>query len=138
MVRKLEECILQPQSEIEKVRAFLLEKGYEFLEEDMVREDGKYYPMMKVRPPMADTAGEDTEVKCWDTVQLKYGKLLLEKQHPVLREYLEREIRIYQSILEGLKGKILTDPSEKRRIGTGTCRSRERDEILCSVKRLYR
>ena len=85
--------------------AFLLEKGYEFLEEDMVCEDGKYYPMMKVRPPVADTAGEDTEVKCWDTVQLKYGKLLLEKQHPVLREYLEREIRIYQSILEGLKAK---------------------------------
>ena len=105
VVRKLEECILQPQSEIEKVRAFLLEKGYEFLEEDMVCEDGKYYPMMKVRPPVADTAGEDTEVKCWDTVQLKYGKLLLEKQHPVLREYLEREIRIYQSILEGLKAK---------------------------------
>ena len=105
VVQKLEECILQPQSEIEKVRAFLLEKGYEFLEEDMVCEDGKYYPMMKVRPPVADTAGEDTEVKCWDTVQLKYGKLLLEKQHPVLREYLEREIRIYQSILEGLKAK---------------------------------
>jgi tRNA (adenine22-N1)-methyltransferase len=104
VVRKLEECILQPQSEIEKVRAFLLEKGYEFLEEDMVCEDGKYYPMMKVRPP-AETAGKDTEVKCWDTVQLKYGKLLLEKQHPVLREYLEREIRIYQSILEGLKAK---------------------------------
>lgn len=100
VVRKLEECILQPQSEIEKVRAFLLEKGYEFLEEDMVCEDGKYYPMMKVGPPVADTA-----VKCWDTVQLKYGKLLLEKQHPVLREYLEREIRIYQSILEGLKAK---------------------------------
>ena len=71
----------------------------------MVCEDGKYYPMMKVRPPVADTAGEETEVKCWDTVQLKYGKLLLEKQHPVLREYLEREIRIYQSILEGLKAK---------------------------------
>ena len=67
VVRKLEECILQPQSEIEKVRAFLLEKGYEFLEEDMVCEDGKYYPMMKVRPPVADIAGEDTEVKCWDT-----------------------------------------------------------------------
>ena len=48
VVRKLEECILQPQSEIEKVRAFLLEKGYEFLEEDMVCEDGKYYPMMRV------------------------------------------------------------------------------------------
>ena len=101
----VKELILQPQSEIWLVRKWLCEHGYKITDEDIVLDEGKYYPMMKVRPPVADTAGEDTEVKCWDTVQLKYGKLLLEKQHPVLREYLEREIRIYQSILEGLKAK---------------------------------
>ena len=101
----VKELILQPQSEIWLVREWLCEHGYKITDEDIVLDEGKYYPMMKVRPPVADTAGEDTEVKCWDTVQLKYGKLLLEKQHPVLREYLEREIRIYQSILEGLKAK---------------------------------
>ena len=47
IVRTLKECILQPQSEIEKVRAFLLEEGFLFIKEDMVEEDGKYYPMMK-------------------------------------------------------------------------------------------
>ena len=51
VVSGLRECILQPQSEIEKVRAFLLEEGFFFLMEDMVEEDGKYYPMMKVVPP---------------------------------------------------------------------------------------
>ena len=101
----VKELILQPQSEIWLVREWLCEHGYKITDEDIVLDEGKYYPMMKVRPPVADTAGEDAEVKCWDTVQLKYGKLLLEKQHPVLREYLEREIRIYQSILEGLKAK---------------------------------
>ena len=40
IVRTLKECILQPQSEIEKVRAFLLEEGFFFLREDMVEEDG--------------------------------------------------------------------------------------------------
>ena len=104
-VKDMKQCILQPQSEIQKVRKYLRENDFKIIEEKMVFEDGKYYPMMKVRPPVAETAGKDTEVKCWDTVQLKYGKLLLEKQHPVLREYLEREIRIYQSILEGLKAK---------------------------------
>ena len=99
------ELILEPQSDIDRVRAWLLEHGFFLAQENFVEEDGKYYPMMKVRPPVAETAVEDTKVKCWDTVQLKYGKLLLEKQHPVLREYLEREIRIYQSILEGLKAK---------------------------------
>ena len=50
VVSTLKECVLQPQSEIEKVRAFLLEEGFFFLDEDMVEEDGKYYPMMKVQP----------------------------------------------------------------------------------------
>ena len=43
------ELILQPQSEIEHVREFLREKGYTILAEDMVYEDGKFYPMMKVQ-----------------------------------------------------------------------------------------
>lgn len=51
VVSCLKECILQPQSEPDKVRAFLLQEGFFFIEEDMVEEDGKYYPMMKVRPP---------------------------------------------------------------------------------------
>ena len=61
VVRTLKECILQPQSEIEKVRAFLLEEGFLFIAEDMVEEDGKYYPMMKVVPPKknAQQAGAD-------------------------------------------------------------------------------
>ncbi len=119
-VTALKECILQPQSEIEKVRAFLLEEGFFFLQEDMVEEDGKYYPMMKLRPP--GTGGAAEEKHCikvsessgirksgkhntdgWSEVELRYGKLLLKDKNPVLREYLEREIRIYIRILDKLK-----------------------------------
>lgn len=42
VVSCLKECILQPQSEPDKVRAFLLQEGFFFIEEDMVEEDGKY------------------------------------------------------------------------------------------------
>ena len=106
-VRSLKECILQPQSEIEKVRAFLLEEGFFFLREDMVEEDGKYYPMMKVRPP-----GDESDVRNesgWDAAELQYGKLLLEGKHPVLQEYLQREIRIRTQILDRLKDRDSTD-----------------------------
>ena len=34
----------------------------------------------------------------------RYGKLLLEMRHPVLREYLDRELEIRQNILAGLQG----------------------------------
>ena len=43
----LKELILQPQSEISEVRAWLCEQNYEIVEEHMVFEDGKYYSMSK-------------------------------------------------------------------------------------------
>ena len=104
VVSSLRECVLQPQSEIEKVRAFLLEEGFFFISENMVEEDGKYYPMMKVKPPGSgkDTSGRSPE--SWTGTELKYGKLLLEGRHPVLRRYLEKEIEIRREILKNLSG----------------------------------
>lgn len=95
VVRKLEECILQPQSEIEKVRAFLLEKGYEFLEEDMVCEDGKYYPMMKAVPSSNISKNEN---KLYD----RFGEYLLETKNPVLEKYLKHQLIKNEQILKGL------------------------------------
>lgn len=106
----LEECILQPQSEVEKVRAFLLEEGFSFLEENMVLDDGKFYPMMKVRPPVQKKTGSGENVEeresseQWTEEELRYGRLLLRQKNPVLREFLDREIRIKKQILLRLEG----------------------------------
>lgn len=96
----LKECVLQPQSEIAKVRAFLLEEGFLFIEEDMALDDEKYYPMMKVVPP-----SQKRNPEVWTETQLRFGKLLLEKQHPVLYQYLQREERIHRQILKSLESK---------------------------------
>lgn len=96
----LKECILQPQSEVAKVRNFLLEKGFLFMKEDMVWDDGKYYPMMKVLPPKTET--ENISVT-WSEVELQYGKLLLEQKNPVLKQFLEREFDIRKGILSKLE-----------------------------------
>ena len=45
--RGCRELILQPQSEIWLVRGWLDRNGWEIVREDMVCEDGKYYPMMR-------------------------------------------------------------------------------------------
>ncbi|EET60225.1 hypothetical protein BRYFOR_07785 [Marvinbryantia formatexigens DSM 14469] len=42
-----ETFVLQPQSEIESVRRFLHAEGFRITAEDMVKDDGKFYPMMK-------------------------------------------------------------------------------------------
>ncbi len=95
----LKECILQPQSEIAKVRAFLLEKGFLFIAENMILEDGKYYPMMKVKPPSTDL--NNTEM--WTETQIRYGKSLLEQKNPVLKSFLIKEIAVKEQIIERLK-----------------------------------
>lgn len=45
-----QELILQPQSEIEQFRAWLRGQGYCITAENMIEEDGKFYPMMRVEP----------------------------------------------------------------------------------------
>lgn len=42
--------VLQPQSDIEQVRRYLFDIGYEIVREDMLEEDDKYYVTMKAIP----------------------------------------------------------------------------------------
>ena len=52
--RSAKELILQPQSELERVRRFLRANKFKIVDEDMIIEDGKYYPMMKAIPVEED------------------------------------------------------------------------------------
>lgn len=95
VLRSFKELILQPQSDIGHVRRFLFANGYQIMEENSVLEDGKFYFIMK--------AAAGIKVTVWKDEELEFGKLLLEKKHPVLRQYLERELRIRDQILERLR-----------------------------------
>ena len=94
----LKDLILQPQSEIDSVRKYLTEEGYRIVAEDMVYEDGKYYPMMKAVPCMAG-AGEIP----YSEEELEFGRVLLQQAHPVLGQFLEREMEIQNRILSALE-----------------------------------
>ena len=94
--RKAKELILQPQSELMRVRLFLWENGYCVDDEAMVKDGGKYYPMMRVHYAPEKRGARPSECEAC------YGRLLLEQRHPMLREYLERERRTLNGILSGL------------------------------------
>lgn len=80
--KEAEELILQPQSEIGRFRKFLARNGYRITEETMIKEDGKYYPMMKA------VSGK-MKYEC--EAEYVYGKELLREKNPVLKEFLLRE-----------------------------------------------
>ena len=120
-VMGLKELILQPQSEITQFRQFLRQTGLHIVEEDAVEEDGKYYTAMKVVPG-AGTEGEQLsgefmnaeensvqeeqeQQKMFDT----YGEYLLRNKHPVLKEYLELQLKN----LKQIEGNLKLQDSEK-------------------------
>ena len=93
VLRTVKELILQPQSEIDKVRRYLEQAGYKITKEDMVWEEGKYYQVMKAE------AGE-MHYDCENFYH--YGKLLLESGHPVLRKYLTQRRALSEQLLKKL------------------------------------
>lgn len=137
-----QELILQPQSEIEQFRSGLREMGYQIIEEQMVEEDRKFYPMMRAVPELCklfatgnvqtgSVMGDDVLCKLEKIVEMsaetgtvkdilcklenRYGALLLKRKDPTLVVYLRQEERIYGEILERLRAEGLSDEKRERR-----------------------
>ena len=119
--------MLQPQSELYQVRSYLAGNGYMVDAEEMVWEDGKYYPMMRVHwtgqgkdacapagvSPVKETFADDTAAAddaLRRDVGLLYGEGLLAARHPVLYAYLERE----QKILAQIAGELAAQPQTEQ------------------------
>jgi tRNA (adenine22-N1)-methyltransferase len=113
------EVILQPQSEINKVREMLTEHHFLIIEENMLMEDGKYYMMMKAVPEQYADTPEGYCLKKRE--HYYYGRLLLEGRHPVLYSYLNWERELCENILQILR---------EEQTGNAMTRSREMDEKL--------
>lgn len=115
---KLSWVILEPQSEVWLVRRWLAQNGFVIADEDMVWEDGKYYPVIKAKntvraglAPMPDTAPDVAEQakdrlaalekrmesEGFDDAQQQlaqdwFGPVLLYRKSPVLLSFLEHTI----------------------------------------------
>ena len=105
VVESLKEFILQPQSEVWRVRRYLLDHHMNIIDEDMVEEDGKYYPMMKA------VHGESPR---YAECEYIFGKRLLEKKNPVLEKFLHRELNIREGIFKELSHHVGSEGAKVR------------------------
>ena len=118
------EMILQPQSDIPHFRRFIREIGWEIDKEDIVLEDGKFYPMMHVIP-MKKTVSADAPY----SQEELFGGFLLKERHPVLRQFLERELEIRETVLDNMKV-VQSEAAIERRHQV----EEERAQILLALK----
>ena len=96
VTKTVKELVLQPQSEVAEVRHFLHNEGYQIEQEHMLKEDGKFYVMMRAVPAKQVQKYEE---EC----HYLYGKLLIEEKSEVLNEFLSREYRLKSEVWEALK-----------------------------------
>ncbi|MBP3327105.1 MAG: SAM-dependent methyltransferase [Coprococcus sp.] len=86
------QLILQPQSDIDKVRNHILDKGWTIVSEDMLVDMGKYYTILNIatNPVEFDYKVRRADENLTDLKKayLKYGRYLIEHGNPVLKEYL--------------------------------------------------
>ena len=101
--------ILQPQSDIPHFRRFVRKIGWQITEEEMGSGGWQVLSYDEGNSWRKDAYSEDTPY----TLDEWFGGMLLERKHPVLREYLERELRIRNEILDRLKNA----PNAEKRAG---------------------
>lgn len=125
-----EELILQPQSELALFRKFLRTEGYTIVQEEMILEGGKFYPMMKARKkPVYGICQAEGCVSAGDGSQQQsglpdgitkeladaFGSCLLAKRDPVLYEYIFRQKEDILRLIHAMGGQEESERCRKRR-----------------------
>lgn len=97
VVRRADTLILEPQSDLRVVRAYLKDIGFEIIDEDMLSEGGKYYQIMKaVKSERKMEACDDIGAMA----ENEFGPVLIKKKHPVLLEFLKKRKNHYERLLQ--------------------------------------
>lgn len=146
IIAGMKQLILQPQSEVREVREYLRKGGFCIEKEDMVREGSIFYPMMRVIPvsfgrqelQMADNLQQKCRKKGdfpfgspyppavseisgeqagkLARIQDTYGPYLLQKAHPVLKQYLLWQKENLENIRDSLINQDRVTPRQQERI----------------------
>ncbi len=106
VVDALKYLILQPQSEAGVLRRYLTDTGFRITKEDIVEENGKFYPMMLAVPG---------ESEPYEEVEYAFGRELLQMRHPILKQYLIGEQEKQQHLLIQLSAEQDSKYARQRR-----------------------
>ncbi|MCC0784648.1 SAM-dependent methyltransferase [Clostridioides sp. ES-S-0108-01] len=117
VAHSIEKLILQPMQAQEELRRYLLNNGYEILEEVLVREDFRIYEIIVTK-----YTGKNTIIE--DEIYYEVGIKLLENKDSLFNDFIEKKIKIYSSIVSKLEGK------------NGETIDKKREESEVAIKKL--
>lgn len=86
--------LLQPMNGCEELRSFLFQNGFHIYDEELCKEDGKIYQVICVR--------YDGFEKQKSALETFLGEQLIQKNDPLLREFIQQRKNVVAKILDGL------------------------------------
>ncbi|WP_221372183.1 tRNA (adenine(22)-N(1))-methyltransferase [Clostridium perfringens] len=107
-VKKYDFIILQPAQNPEVLREFLYKNDYEIIDEDLIKDEGRFYELFKVK------YNENSEKLVFeDELEYEVSPLLREKGNPLFKEFIEEKINRCETILSFIKED--TEAAKKRK-----------------------
>lgn len=101
----LDYIILQPVQYPEIIREYIYKNGFKIIDEDICFEDNKFYEIIKVS---YNTTSEDV-----DDIFYEISKILFEKKHPIIKEFIFYKIKKYKNICDTIKESSLLGKTKK-------------------------
>lgn len=108
VAQNAEKLILQPMQAQEELRKYLLNNGYEIMEETLENEDFRIYEIMTAKYTGKNNIPEDE-------IYYEVGEKLLNNKNELFIEFINKKIRSNKAILDKLDGIESETISEKRR-----------------------
>lgn len=99
--KKAKTLILQPTYYEEVLREFLLKNGFCIETESLVRDEGRIYTVIK--------AHYNGVIRSDDELYYHVGRALFDNKDPLLKDFLQRRIRIQAKIVNGMEKSVKRD-----------------------------
>ena len=96
--------VLQPMNAQEVVREWLVKNGFEIVDETLARERDRIYQVIAAQPGRQETE---------DPFYFEIGRVLIEKNHPLLPYLLKSKEKEYTKIIAGLKSSSKAGAAER-------------------------
>lgn len=107
-VKKYDFIILQPAQNPEVLREFLYKSDYEIIDEDLIKDEGRFYELFKVKYNK-----NSQKIIFEDELEYEVSPCLRKKKHPLFKEFIEEKINRCETILNFIKED--TDSAKKRK-----------------------
>lgn len=95
ILENVKELILQPQKDIDKVREYLHKNNFKIIDDEMLKDDGKYYTIIK-----SIKGKEDILYKKEEYV---FGRFEINNKCQILKEYIEDQLYKMEIVLKNIK-----------------------------------